>query len=258
MPAHGREPGYDAYAEEYEEHAAKSPYNAWYDRPAMLDLLGDVDGLQVLDAGCGNSLLSHQAYLKGNRVIGVSIKDEVIRNRELFNQFHGIPEERLSFRDVNLYDIESMEERFDEIICCEVMEHIKGDEQVCRSFFNILKPGGVLHLCCPNADHRFHKNYPLDPDETGGHVRPGYTATTYRELLEPIGFELSEPIGLGGPIRHLCNEPITRVQNVGGLLLGLPAFALLAPWVAFDTNSPAVPFSLYVRAVKPKGTDVTT
>jgi 2-polyprenyl-3-methyl-5-hydroxy-6-metoxy-1,4-benzoquinol methylase len=28
----------------------------------------------VLDAGCGNGMLSHQAYLNGKRVIGVSIK----------------------------------------------------------------------------------------------------------------------------------------------------------------------------------------
>ncbi|MBX3437497.1 MAG: methyltransferase domain-containing protein, partial [Planctomycetaceae bacterium] len=196
----------------------------------------------VLDAGCGNGMLSYQAYLKGNRVVGVSIKDEIVRNRRLFNLFHGIAEDRLSFRDVNLYDIESLGLKFDEIICCEVLEHIRGDEQVCRSFFNILKPGGVLHLCCPNASHPFHAQYPLDADESGGHVRPGYTAASYQGLLEPLGFELSEPVGMGGEIRHVCNEHITRVQKIGGLVLGLPAFAVLAPWSLFDTDSPAVPF----------------
>ncbi len=59
----------------------------------------------VLDAGCGNGSLAWQAYKLGNRVIGVSIKDEVARNRRLFNEFHGIREGRLSFRDLNLYDI---------------------------------------------------------------------------------------------------------------------------------------------------------
>lgn len=205
----------------------------------------------VLDAGCGNGMLSYQAYRLGNRVIGVSIKSEVQRNKKLFNEYHGIPEDRLSFRDHNLYDIESIEERFDEIICCEVLEHIKGDEQVARSFFNILRPGGVLHLCCPNAGHPHHVNYPLDPDESGGHVRPGYTYESYKTLLEPIGFTLSEPIGIGGPIRQGCNKLITRSQEIAGLALGLPLFFLLAPWAVLDGDSPRVPYSLYVKATRP-------
>ena len=184
-------------------------------------------------------------------MIGVSIKSEVDRNKKLFNEYLRIPEDKLTFRAHNLYDIESLGEQFDEIVCCEVMEHIKGDEQVCRSFFNILKPGGVLHLCCPNAEHPDHVNYPLDPDETGGHVRTGYTYETYKALLEPIGFDLSDPVGLGGPIRQTCNKPITRMHGVGGVPLALATFAVLAPWSIFDTHHPKVPYSLYVRATKP-------
>jgi SAM-dependent methyltransferase len=205
----------------------------------------------ILDAGCGNGMLSHQAYLMGNRVVGVSIKSEVQRNRQLFNEMHGIPEERLQFLDHNLYDVESLGQTFDEIICCEVMEHIKGDEQVCRGFFNILKPGGVLHLCCPNAEHPHHVNYPLDPDERGGHVRSGYTAASYQSLLAPIGFEVSDPIGLGGPIRQTCNVCITRTQETLGKYAGVPVFLALAPWALLDGRNPKIPFSLYVQAKKP-------
>lgn len=205
----------------------------------------------VLDAGCGNGMLAYQSYRLGNRVLGVSIKDEVQRNQRLFHDHLGIPRERLDFRDVNLYDIESLNQQFDEIICTEVLEHIRGDRQVCTSFFRILKPGGVLHLCCPNADHPYHRAYPLDPEERGGHVRSGYTYQSYRELLEPIGFELSPPIGLGGPLRQTCNVPITRSQELGGLWLGVPVFTLLAPLGSLDWGDPPVPFSLYVQARRP-------
>jgi SAM-dependent methyltransferase len=205
----------------------------------------------ILDAGCGNGMLSHQAYLKGNRVVGVSIKDEVARNRELFNRHLAVPEERLCFRHLNLYDIESIDETFDEIICCEVMEHIKGDRQVCQAFFEILKPEGVLHLCCPNAQHPDHIRHPLDRNETGGHVRPGYTFESYQALLEPIGFELSMPIGLGGPLRQACNKPITRAHALGGVPLALATFLVLAPLALLDSARPAVPNSLYVQARKP-------
>ena len=205
----------------------------------------------VLDAGCGNGMLSYQAWKLGNRVLGVSIKDEVIRDKKLFNEFHGIPEKELEFRDHNLYDIDSIGRQFDEIICCEVMEHIKGDTQVCQSFFNILKPGGVLHICCPNPVHPINANYPLDPNETGGHVRPGYTYEGFKQLLEPIGFQVSEPTGLGGPIRQHCNTQITNIQIFGGLKLGIPLFFLLSPLAWLDGSNPKVPFSIYVRARKP-------
>lgn len=207
----------------------------------------------VLDAGCGNGMLSYQAYRKGNRVVGVSIKDEVVRNRKLFNGLHGIPKEKLAFESVNLYEIESLGLKFDEIICSEVLEHIRGDRQVCSAFFNVLKPGGVLHLCCPNAEHPDHVNYPLDPDETGGHVRPGYTYESYKALLEPIGFQVSPPVGLGGPIRQACNKRITNIQDVGGGYAGLLLFMGLAPWAGLDGDTPSVPYSLYVRATRPGG-----
>jgi SAM-dependent methyltransferase len=207
---------------------------------------------RVLDAGCGNGMLAYQSYLKGNRVLGVSLKEgEVARNKKMFNEYLGIPADKLSFRVHNLYDVKSLGGQFDEIICTEVLEHIERDADVCRSFYEILKPGGVLHLCCPNAAHPDHQTHHLDESESGGHVRAGYTWETYKALLEPIGFEVSEPIGLGGPLRQACNKRITQAQHIGRLPLGLAAFAILAPLAVVDTDHPAIPYSLYVRARKP-------
>lgn len=205
----------------------------------------------VLDAGCGNGALAYQAYRRGNRVIGVSIKSEIERNQALFTHWLGIPEDRLRFQTKNLYEIVSLGLEFDEIICTEVLEHIRGDEEVCRAFYQILKPGGTLHICCPNADHPFHKAYPLDRNEQGGHVRAGYTGATYQELLKPIGFEVSEPIGIGGELRHVCNEWIRGFQENWGVSFGVLAFLGLMPVVWLDRSEPKVPFSLYVQVRKP-------
>jgi len=210
----------------------------------------------VLDAGCGNGMLSFRSYLLGNRAIGISIKEgEIERNRKLFNQYLRIPEDKLSFRVHNLYDVESLGEQFDQIICSEVLEHIRRDGELCQTFWRILKPGGVLHLCCPNAGHPDNARHELDPDEGGGHVRPGYTHDSYRALLEPIGFRLSEPVGLGGPVRQACNKWITRAQESVGLLPGMILFGLVWPVQVLDPETPKVPYSLYVRATKPLDTD---
>jgi SAM-dependent methyltransferase len=218
----------------------------WFSEPT------DGEERLVLDAGCGNGMLAYKSFLKGNRVLGVSIKEgEVVRNKHLFNEYLRIPERRLEFRRHSLYDAKALDQQFDEIICTEVLEHIERDEEVCRTFFEILKPGGILHLCCPNAEHPDHRAHVLDESESGGHVRAGYSWNSYRALLEPMGFEVSKQIGLGGPLRQACNKQITRAQDVGRLPLGLATFAVLVPLVALDVAKPRMPYSLYVMARKP-------
>ena len=206
----------------------------------------------VLYAGCGNGMLTYRSCMCGNRVIGVSIKnDEAERCRRLFNGYLGIPDSRLSFQVRNLYEIESLNLRFDEIICSEVLEHIVRDADVCRSFWNMLKPDGILHLCCPNAAHPDNRSGPLDKNEAGGHVRPGYTMESYRALLEPIGFQILEPVGIGGPIRQFFNRQIILLQESRRHAAAILTFLAAIPFVWLDSSRPHTPYSIYVRARKP-------
>lgn len=205
----------------------------------------------ILDAGCGNGMLAYHSYQRGNTVLGISIKEgEIARNKKLFHEHLGVPKDRLDFRVHNIYDLDQLGQQFDEIICTEVLEHIVRDDEVCQSFYRALKPGGMLHLCCPNAEHPDHIHYHLDDDESGGHVRNGYTLATYKALLEPIGFKIEESLGLGGGLRQTCNKWILRAQNTVGFPAGLMLFLAFAPLQVMDSRSPRVPYSLYVRAAK--------
>lgn len=69
---------YNAFAAEYEEHAATAPYNALYDRPATLDLMGDIDGMRVLDAGCGPGIYVAEMINRGAKVLGCDASAEMI------------------------------------------------------------------------------------------------------------------------------------------------------------------------------------
>lgn len=191
----------------------------------------------VLDAGCGNGMLTYQAYRKGYRSIGISIKSgEIKRNRQLFNEWLGIPESCLMFKELNLYDLHALGMEFDHIICSEVLEHIRDHERVCENFYKVLRPGGTLHLCCPNSEHPDNQKHELDPDEKGGHVRPGYTEQSYRELLEPIGFRVSRPVGIGGPVRQTLNKLILRCESLFGLPGGIICFGIVLPLLIFETR----------------------
>jgi len=61
----GREPQYDVFADEFLGHARDGFYNAGYDRPACLALLGDVRGKRVLDAACGPGLYAAELIGRG-------------------------------------------------------------------------------------------------------------------------------------------------------------------------------------------------
>ena len=61
---------YDAFAAAYDADNESNAWNACYERPAILSLVGDVAGLRVLDAGCGGgahavALLDRGAILTG-------------------------------------------------------------------------------------------------------------------------------------------------------------------------------------------------
>ena len=212
---------------------------------------------RVLDAGCGNGMLAYQSCLRGNHVLAITVKDrEVAGCRALFNRWLGIGPERLAFEKRNLYELELADASLDEVICTEVLEHLKMDELVCRKFWAALKPGGVLHVTAPNATHPYNRAFPLDPAESGGHVRSGYTPEDYRALLKPIGFRIAAVEPLGGPVRQLFNRLIKEVQARFGAAAGLPLFALALPALSFESRrrERACPFAWYVKAVKPAET----
>lgn len=66
----GPHPQYDEIADEYLDHARDNLFDAHYDRPACLALLGDVAGRTVLDAACGPGLSAEELATRGADVIG--------------------------------------------------------------------------------------------------------------------------------------------------------------------------------------------
>jgi 2-polyprenyl-3-methyl-5-hydroxy-6-metoxy-1,4-benzoquinol methylase len=71
---------YDTFAEDYLEHARDGAFKALYDRPAVLEVLGPVDGLQVLDLGCGPGLYTEELIRRGAaHVVGVDASAVMVR-----------------------------------------------------------------------------------------------------------------------------------------------------------------------------------
>jgi SAM-dependent methyltransferase len=207
--------------------------------------------IDTLDAGCGNGALAFAAYRLGNRVSGITNDEQEVEKARQYFRFVGANPERLRFEVMDLYELGTEKRKFDQIICSETLEHIANDALIVRHFSSLLRSGGFLHLCAPYARHPAHNLGRIDGPEDGGHVRDGYTLNSFRELLDSENFRIDQHFGLCSPIVQRMDRPVRWVRNRLGDLAAIPLFVIGAPIARiFDRHDPAIPFSIYVRAVK--------
>ena len=132
---------YDGFARAYASSSETNPFNALYERPAILALAGDVRGLRVLDAGCGPGAHASDLTRRGATVTGIDASGELlVIARERLGP--GVPlhqgdlSQPLAFPD----------SAFDLVLCSLVMQYLADWEPTLREFRRVLVPGGRLVL----------------------------------------------------------------------------------------------------------------
>lgn len=70
---------YDAMGIAYGTHDEEGPFNAYYERPATIALVGDVTGRRVLEAGCGPGALTSWLADHGAAVTAMDMSQEMVR-----------------------------------------------------------------------------------------------------------------------------------------------------------------------------------
>ncbi len=71
---------YDSFADKYLNGLDKKPHNAFYERPAMIQMMPDVRGKTVLDAGCGNGWYAEHLLEAGANVTVVDASEKMLEN----------------------------------------------------------------------------------------------------------------------------------------------------------------------------------
>jgi len=134
-------PQYELFADEFLEHAEDGFFNAHYDRPACLSLLGDVTGKQVLDAACGPGLYAAELIHRGAAVTGF---DQSPRMVEICRERAG----RGEFRVHDLADPIGWlpDGSVDLVLCALAIEYVDDRVAALREFRRVLRPGGALVL----------------------------------------------------------------------------------------------------------------
>jgi SAM-dependent methyltransferase len=137
----GSHPQYEAFADEFLDHAMDSLYNAHYDRPACLALLGDVAGKTVLDAACGPGLYAEELTARGADVIGFDQSPrmaELCRQRVRGGRFrtHDLAEPLDWLTDGSV----------DLVLLALALEYLDDRTRALRELRRVLRPGGALVL----------------------------------------------------------------------------------------------------------------
>ena len=111
-------------------------------------------GAHVLDIGCGSGRHTAAAYEQPHvSVVGVDVsRNDIVeaRNRLLFHDrlgAHGGGAWMLSAADITRLPF--ADNRFDLVICSEVMEHIPEERSAVAEIVRVLKPGGMLVVSVP-------------------------------------------------------------------------------------------------------------
>jgi SAM-dependent methyltransferase len=161
---------------------------SWYVRRELKELRKTFRGeIAVYDAGTGFGQYTYfmSKQLKPCNIYAADIKADWIKDlKEFFRDSRNI-----SFGIEDLTKV-CHENKFDLIICVDVMEHIYEDVEVFRNFHRALKNGGYLLVNSPSIYGGSDVHDEHDESFVGEHARDGYSAEDLKEKLVPLGFNV--------------------------------------------------------------------
>jgi ubiquinone/menaquinone biosynthesis C-methylase UbiE len=138
---------YDSFAEGYSADNETSLLNAYYARPAILGLAGDVAGRRILDAGCGSGPIAAALRDRGATVTGFDSSAGMLE----------VARKRLGpDADLHLADLASPlpfpDASFDDVIAALVLHYLQDWTGPLAELRRVLRTGGRLIAA---IDHPF-------------------------------------------------------------------------------------------------------
>jgi SAM-dependent methyltransferase len=149
----GQRPQYERFADEFLDHARHGIYNACLDRPACLQLLGDVSGRRVLDAACGPGLYAEELVAQGADVTGLDHSPRMVE----------LSQRRVPSADFRVHDLANPldwvpDESQDLVLLALAMEYVDDRVKTFSELRRVLRPDGafVLSRLHPTGDWLRH------------------------------------------------------------------------------------------------------
>ena len=105
-----------------------------------------LEGLNILDIGCGGGLISEPMARLGANVTGIDASEKNINVAKLHSKKNGLKINYINTSPENLKDIE----KFDIILNLEIVEHVDNVNLYIRSCYKLLKKNGLMFTATLN------------------------------------------------------------------------------------------------------------
>ena len=155
---------------------------------------------EILDIGCGAGAIDFFLANRGFKVTGIDISTNAIEMCK--KSSHALEfESQLKFARIN-FPIQDIAEKFNLILCSEVLEHLKDDKIAVEKAYKMLCNGGISIFSVPSKNAPLYKiGYTDKFDKRVGHLRR-YSQTEFKTLIVDAGFEILEIIRSEGILRN--------------------------------------------------------
>ena len=102
---------------------------------------GCLEGLRILDIGCGGGLLCEPLTRLGAAMTGIDATEKAVSIARVHAEEMGL---EIDYRFVSSEDLVSRGETFDAVVCLEVVEHVVDPGSFLQTCCDLAKPGGAL------------------------------------------------------------------------------------------------------------------
>ena len=120
-------------------------------RLAWIQQLSPLEGLRVLDVGCGGGILADSMARKGAHVTGIDLATKALRVARL----HALEAQTpgIEYREVSVEALaQEMPAAFDTVTCMEMLEHVPDPHSVVAACAQLVKPGGWVFFSTINRN----------------------------------------------------------------------------------------------------------
>jgi 2-polyprenyl-6-hydroxyphenyl methylase/3-demethylubiquinone-9 3-methyltransferase len=110
-----------------------------------------LNGLNVLDVGCGGGILSDAMARTGAQVTGIDLADKALKVAQL----HALEAQTpgVQYRAISAEDLAAEQPgQFDVVTCMEMLEHVPDPASVVRACATLVKPGGWVFFSTLNRN----------------------------------------------------------------------------------------------------------
>jgi 2-polyprenyl-6-hydroxyphenyl methylase/3-demethylubiquinone-9 3-methyltransferase len=182
-------------------------------RLSWIKSLVDLNGIKVLDVGCGGGILAESIAQSGADTCGIDLSQKALKVAELHALEVGAT---LTYRSIAVEALaEEQPAQYDVVTCMEMLEHVPDPASVVRACAKLCKPGGTLFFSTLNRSPKSYL-FAIIGAEYLLRILPKGTHE-YAKFIKPselVGFTRQAALEMID-MKGLSYNPLSQVYSLG-------------------------------------------